>query len=125
MNNKTLILVLSLFVALPASFSANAKGNAKDGQTKSAACAACHGADGNTPTPGLNAPKLAGQHYDYLVHTLKSYKSGERKNPIMMGQAQPLSTKDIEDIAAYYAGLPGSLYLIKETRGVTRVEAKK
>ena len=121
MKNKTLVLVLSLFVTLPAF----AKGNAKDGQAKSAACAACHGQDGNTPTPGLGSPRLAGQHYDYLLHTLKDYKSGARKNPIMMGQAQPLSTKDMEDLAAYYSGLPGSLYLIKETRGVTRVDAKK
>jgi cytochrome c553 len=123
MNNKTLILVFSLFLALP--LAATAKGNAKDGQTKAAACAACHGADGNTPTPGVGAPKLAGQHYDYLVHTLKSYKSGERKNPIMNGLAAPLSVQDIEDLSAYFSGLPTSLYLIKETRGVTRVEGKK
>ena len=125
MKNKTLILALSLFVALPLSFSASAKGNAKDGQAKSAACAACHGQDGNTPTPGLGSPRLAGQHYDYLLHTLKDYKSGARKNPIMMGQAQPLSTKDMEDLAAYYSSLPGSLYLIKEGRTVHGIGGKK
>lgn len=119
--NKTLALIFA--AGLVFSTGAFAKGNAKDGAGKVAACAACHGQDGNTPTPGLGAPKIAGQHYDYLVHTLKDYKAGARKNPIMMGQAQPLSEKDIEDIAAHYSSLPGSLYLIKETRGVTRVDA--
>ena len=121
--NKTLALIFA--AGLVFSVGAHAKGNAKDGESKSAACAACHGQDGNTPTPGLNAPKLAGQHYDYLVHTLKDYKSGARKNPIMMGQAQALSVKDIEDLASFYSEKPGSLYLIKETRGVTRVDAHK
>ena len=120
--NKTLILILAAFVSLPAF----AKGDAVAGAEKAkTVCAACHGQNGNTPIPGLGAPRLAGQHYDYLVHTLKSYKSGERKNPIMMGQVQALSTKDMEDLAAYYSAQPGSLYLIKETRGVTRADAKK
>jgi cytochrome c553 len=38
-------------------------------------CKACHGADGNTPlTP--ETPKLAGQYYDYLVHSLQAYRKG-------------------------------------------------
>ena len=119
--NKTLILILAALVSTPAL----AKGDAVAGAEKAkTVCAACHGADGNTPVAGLGAPKLAGQHYDYLVHTLKAYKSGERKNPIMGGQAAPLSVKEIEDLSAYYAAQPGSLYLLKETRGVTRVEKK-
>lgn len=117
---KTLLFVFAAVLSL----NAEAKGNAKDGEAKSAPCAACHG-DGNTPTPGLGAPKLNGQHYDYLVHTLKAYKDGTRKNPLMMPQAQGLSVKDMEDLAAYYSSKPGALYLIKETRGVTRVDAKK
>jgi cytochrome c553 len=122
--NKTLALIFA--AGLVFSAGAHAKGNAKDGEAKATTiCAACHGADGNTPLAGTGAPRLAGQHYDYLVHTLKDYKAGVRKNPIMMGQAQPLSLKEIEDLAAYYSSKPGSLYLIKETRGVTRVKAEK
>lgn len=71
-------------------------------------CAACHGPDGNTPT-GPDFPKLAGQHYDYLLHSLKSYKSGARKNPIMAGQAQALTLQEMEGLAAYYSHQHGTL----------------
>ncbi len=67
-------------------------------------CAACHGADGNSPTPDY--PKLAGQHRDYLEKALRDYKSGARKNPIMAGFAGALSKQDIENVAAYFASQP-------------------
>jgi len=73
-----------------------------------AACAACHGKDGNTPIDP-SYPKLAGQYRDYLERALLDYKSGARKNAIMAGQAQALSRADIENLAAFYAALPGSL----------------
>jgi cytochrome c553 len=71
-------------------------------------CAACHGKDGNTPIDP-SYPKLAGQYRDFLERALLDYKSGARKNAIMAGQVQPLSRADIENLAAYYASLPGSL----------------
>ena len=71
-------------------------------------CAACHGKDGNTPIDP-SYPRLAGQHRDYLERALLDYKSGARKNVIMAGQSQALSRADIENLAAYYASLPGSL----------------
>lgn len=95
-----LLLATSLFVA-----PAHAVGNAANGKAKSAACAACHGPDGNSPLPLY--PKLAGQHADYLQQALKGYKSGARKNEIMKGMAAPLSAQDIEDLAAFYASQPG------------------
>ena len=68
-------------------------------------CAACHGADGNSPAPAF--PKLAGQHASYLAKSLNEYKSGARKDPIMAGMAAALSKEDIENVAAYYAGQSG------------------
>lgn len=82
-----------------------AAGNVANGKAKSAACAACHGPDGNSPLPLY--PKLAGQHADYLQQALKAYKSGARKNEIMKGMAAPLSAQDIEDLAAFYASQQG------------------
>jgi cytochrome c553 len=64
-------------------------------------CAACHGLDGNSQV--ADYPKLAGQYPDYLAKALRDYKSGARKNPIMAGMAAPLTPKDIDDVAAYYA----------------------
>jgi cytochrome c553 len=71
------------------------------GKAKSAACAACHGVDGNS-TNG-EWPKLAGQGARYLEKQLLEFKAGKRVNAIMSGQAAPLSEVDIADLAAYYA----------------------
>jgi len=67
-------------------------------------CQACHGMDGNSAT--ADYPKLAGQYPDYLAKALRDYQSGRRKNPIMAGMAAPLTPKDIENLAAYYAAQP-------------------
>ena len=75
------------------------------GKRKSQTCVACHGPDGNSAAPDF--PKIAGQHYDYLVKALQRYKSGERKNPIMAPLAANLSRRDIEDLAAYYSQQKG------------------
>lgn len=71
------------------------------GKEKSASCAACHGADGNSAAP--NFPRLAGQHASYLANSLESYKNGKRQNPVMAGMAAALSAEDIEALGAYYS----------------------
>ena len=76
-------------------------GDAAAGATKAAACAACHGMDGNSATPLY--PKLAGQHETYIARQLALYKNGERENAIMLGFASALSAQDMRDIGAYYA----------------------
>ncbi|GAB1719577.1 MAG: Cytochrome c, class I [Nitrosospira sp.] len=81
-------------------------GNIEAGKKKAAeVCAACHGADGNSPAPAF--PKLAGQHASYLEKTLNEYKSGARKDPVMAGMAAALSKEDIENVAAYFASQSG------------------
>jgi cytochrome c553 len=81
-------------------------GNPGRGLEKSQACQACHGKEGNKAvTP--DTPILAGQHEDYLVHALKAYRSGDRNNAIMNGQASALSDQDIRDLAAWYASQEG------------------
>jgi len=80
---------------------ANAAGNKEAGKAKSATCAACHGADGNS-TIAQN-PNLAGQSADYLLKQLKEFKSMKRNNATMSGMVAALSEQDMEDLAAYYA----------------------
>ena len=100
---KTAVLMLlALFATVPVYA---ASGNAEAGKAKSSACAACHGVDGNSATALF--PRLAGQHKDYLFHSLKAYKSGKRKNAIMAGQVQNLSVSDMADLAAYYSKQKG------------------
>lgn len=79
-----------------------ATGDAGKGQPIAASvCAACHGADGNSPIP--TNPNLAGQHAHYLYKQLTDYKSGKRKNPIMSGMVANLSDDDMRNLAAYFA----------------------
>jgi cytochrome c553 len=94
-----------LLAASPLAFAAS--GDAGVGAKKSAAkgCPACHGADGVSPSPDF--PNLAGQYADYLETSLKHYKVGKRKNPIMAEQVKALSDKDMMDIAAFYASKRG------------------
>lgn len=89
-------LVTHLADNKPATF-----GDAKVGQSKAAACAACHGLDGNSVIAQF--PKLAGQHERYIWRQLKLFKSGERSNPIMLGMAAALPEQDMRDIGAYFA----------------------
>ena len=72
---------------------------------KAATCAACHGQNGIS----MNAawPTLAGQHEDYLLHSLKQYRNGMRKDPVMTAQAALLSDEDLPVLARYFAGLEG------------------
>ena len=97
---KTMLIALAM---AGLSHLALAAGDAEAGKSKSATCAACHGANGVSAVPIY--PNLAGQKQEYLVNALKAYKSGERNNPIMKPMAAPLSDQDIEDLAAYFGGL--------------------
>ena len=82
-----------------------AAGDPEQGKNKSTPCQACHGPDGNSPD--ANFPKLAGQQASYIVQALKDYQNGNRKNPIMVGFAGPLSQQDREDLAAFFASQKG------------------
>ena len=102
MNKAVFILFTASFLT---SAYATANGNPEAGKAKSAACAGCHNADGNSTSAMF--PKLAGQQKDYLFHSLQAYKSGKRKNPIMAGQVQNLTLTDMADLAAYFSKQKG------------------
>jgi len=104
---RLLILALACFGAR-----AFAAGDADSGKLKSQACATCHGPDGNGPT-SPDFPRLAGQHYDYLLKALRDYRSGARRNPIMGAQVGGLNSQDLADLAAFYSRQRGSLYVVR------------
>lgn len=98
---KVLTFVLTgLAISVAASAWAEG-GNAEAGKTKSATCAACHGADGNSVNPEW--PKLAGQHPSYIAKQLANFKEDARVNPSMSPMAKPLSEQDMADLAAYFS----------------------
>jgi cytochrome c553 len=71
------------------------------GRAKSAACAACHGPDGNATIAGT--PSLAGQPTMYTHWQLIKFQDGRRKNEPMQPFVANLSSDDMADLAAFYA----------------------
>lgn len=66
------------------------------------ACSACHGpAAAGTAL----APRLAGQHRQYLVAQLEAFRSNARDNAIMHGNVEHMTDKQMRSIAAYLASL--------------------
>jgi cytochrome c553 len=64
-------------------------------------CAACHGTDGNSPTP-VN-PNLAGQGAEYITLQLTHFKSGVRANPVMLGMASTLTADEMKALGVYFS----------------------
>ena len=86
---------------------------------KKGACVSCHGDSFSKPIdPGY--PKLAGQHADYLLVALKSYKAvGSaqvgRANGIMAAVVKPFSNAELKELALYLSALPGELKTVPQS----------
>lgn len=69
-----------------------------------AACASCHGASG-AGIP-IQYPRIGGQHQDYTIAQLTTFRTGARNNsPQMSTIAKRLSDDEIKAVADYVAGL--------------------
>jgi len=69
-----------------------------------AACAGCHSPNG----AGIPSqfPRLSGQHAEYAVTQLNSFREGSRANSVQMTQvAAKLNDREIKAVADYIAGL--------------------
>ena len=105
--NKIALLLSLLFGWAPHGLAADnvLVGDAAAGESQTAVCGACHGADGNGMAP---FPKLAGQGEKYLLKQLQNIQDDTRLVPTMAGQLDGKSQQDLADIAAYYASQPAS-----------------
>lgn len=68
-------------------------------------CAACHGADANTPIMPIY-PKLAGQNAQYALNQMKDIKSGARNNgqtAAMKAIVASVSDEELQAIAEWLA----------------------
>lgn len=84
--------------------SAAQAGDVEAGKAAYSTCMGCHGAAGE----GAMGPKLAGVPAAETAAKLRAYKNGETVGPMtamMAPLAMPLSDADIDNIAAYTAGL--------------------
>lgn len=98
--NKVLLVMVVLMIGLS---SQSWAADVAAGKTKSAQCAACHGAAGISPM-GIY-PNLAGQKEQYLVKQINAFRLGVRKDPTMQAMVGALSDADVVNIAAYYASI--------------------
>ncbi|PZV33362.1 c-type cytochrome [Mesorhizobium kowhaii] len=100
------VVILLAGIVVTSSF-AQAAGDSIAGQKVIVKCQGCHGKDGlgRALPGGGEAPNIAGQKYDYLVHSLMAYKARERKSSMMSLVVKNLSDEDIANVAAYYAAI--------------------
>ena len=73
----------------------------ESGKAAAAACAPCHGADGNSKTAGT--PNLAGQQPRYFVAATQEFLTGSRESAPMDPMLRKLGRLDIESLALYFA----------------------
>ena len=99
--NRFIAATVVAFISVTSAVAADFGDPAKAQPIANRICAACHGADGNSPLP-MN-PSLAGQHPEYLFKQLNEFKSGSRNNAVMMGMVAGVSAEDMRNLAAYYA----------------------
>jgi cytochrome c553 len=83
-----------------------AAGDAGRGQALAEAhgCATCHGPQGISAME--NIPSLAGHPDEFITLQLILFREGLRDVPPMTQAAQGLTDQEVEDLAAFYAGLP-------------------
>lgn len=98
-----LLLALSGLFFLPGLL--QAEGDPERGRQLATNCAACHGADGNSPSPAF--PIIAGQHEQYLYAALKTYQDRSRNNAIMSATIVGKTDQDLQDLAAWFASQKG------------------
>ena len=99
---------------------------AADGSVKAAelvkkgGCVTCHGDNFSKPIDP-SYPKIAGQHADYLLVALKSYKAEKsaqvgRSNAIMGGIAKQFTNAELSEMANYVSALPGELKTVPQSK---------
>jgi cytochrome c553 len=101
-------LLLTVALAATAARAENARGgDPVRGRELSGECAACHDGDGRTRFSIY--PRIAGQTYDYLLLSMREFRSKERHQAyagVMWPSVEKLSDQDLRDLAAYYSALP-------------------
>ncbi len=96
-------------------------GSAEAGKARALTCTACHGPQGNSPSPMW--PNIAGQNAPYILAQLKAFKAGSRSDPLMTSQAMILSDDDMANLAVYFESLPAAAQSVADEKLLDRGEA--
>lgn len=108
---KLFILFLFFYFSVFCFVSAN-ESNALS--SKLSRCVTCHTASGNSIVPIW--PKIAEQHFDYVVKQLlefKKGKSGDRFDPNMFAMLQGINEDELYELADYY-----SKQVLEKSKGI-------
>jgi cytochrome c553 len=89
-------------IAIGVLMSIDAFADAKVGEKKAQLCMLCH----KPANVMASAPLLEAQPAKYLVQATTEYKTGKRPDPAMKTNVANLSSRDIRDIADYFASRP-------------------
>jgi len=115
----------ALFVSAPLAQPSTAPLAAPSIKERLASCAACHGADGNSPTAGV--PSLAGQPRVFLENYLVLVREGMRGSDVMQQLLRGVKDPEIIDLAKHYTALkprpqpgPPDAALVKRGRQVAQ-----
>jgi len=96
-------------------------GSIEAGKARALTCTACHGPEGNSPSPLW--PNIAGQNASYLMAQLKAFKDGSRSDPLMTSQAMLLTDEDMANLAVYFESLPAAVQSVADESLIERGEA--
>lgn len=97
---------VAVLAALSAAAAVPLLARAADGvplQQQVQTCGACHGANGNSPTPDV--PSLAGQPKQFITTQLVMFREGRRLNPVMAALTANMGNAEINALGAHYAAL--------------------
>lgn len=102
-NRRAVALVCAIALAAGTVY-AQSKADPSRGAARATACAGCHGSPDRPPLAGT--PTLAGQQEQFLVLQMFLMREGLREVPQMTGTLNGFSDRDLDDVAAYFAGQP-------------------
>lgn len=103
----SLVITVGAVGAAQAQDDPQASADAAAGKAKAAACAACHGQEGISPSGAF--PNLAGQQVSYLAKQIMDIRDGTRVVPQMAGQVDSYSDQEAWDVAKYFADMTPAL----------------
>ncbi len=63
-------------------------------------CFSCHGTGGHSAGA---MPSIAGKSADYIVDTLKRFRSGDKASTVMVRIAKGFTDEEIEALATYFS----------------------
>lgn len=89
----SLLALLSIAGDAAADVDANAK--------LGAACAHCHGTDGNSSSGAY--PNIAGQNKEYIAKQIRLFKEGKRRNSQMSPMVGILTEQNMVDLGEFYS----------------------